>query len=690
MVTTMRADDERKRMQELVREIQYHNYRYYVLSDPVISDREYDLLMRELQVLERAHPEWIAPDSPAQRVGGEPVEGFEKVQHPRPILSLANAFDANEVRAWMDRIARLLPSGQAADQLAFTVEPKFDGLTVVLYYENGLLVQGATRGDGQVGEDITANLRTVPSIPLRIPASVLHAHAADAPPAPPRLVVRGEAYFPLDQFERFNRQLEEAGERTFANPRNAAAGSLRQLDPRITAQRPLSVYCYAIVDAEGLELSTQWDVLNYLRAMGFPVSKEVARLGDIGEVIHYCERWMTRRDTLNYEVDGVVIKVDDLATREALGVVGKDPRGAIAFKFPAREETTRLVGVIINVGRTGSLNPTAELEPVEVGGVVVQHATLHNFEDIARKDIRIGDVVRIKRAGDVIPYVIGPITELRDGSEKPISLPTHCPSCGQPVSKPEDEVAVYCDNPACPAQLVRRIEYWVSRSAMDVVGLGTRIVEQLVSEGLVHDVADLYTLTVQDLLPLEGFAEKKARNLVDAIQDSKERPLSRVLAALGIRGVGVTVAQLLVERYSSLDALAAASEKEIEEIPGMGPHTARNIRQWFAADHNQNLVAKLRQVGVRVAEARATQAQPATAAPLEGKTFVITGTLPVLSRDEARELIQKHGGKVTGSVSGKTDYLLCGEKPGSKLAKAEQLGVPVIDEARLREMIGEA
>ena len=681
---------ERKRMQELIEQIRYHNYRYYVLNDPVISDRQYDELLRELQAVEATHPEWVTPDSPTQRVGGEPVEGFEKVHHPGPILSLGNAFDADEVRAWLERIAKLLPEGQTAADLHFTVEPKFDGLTVVLHYEDGRLLRGATRGDGEIGEDITANLRTIQSIPLRIPLT------ADAPSPPPRLVVRGEAYFPLDAFQRLNRALEEAGERPFSNPRNAAAGSLRQLDPRITAQRPLAVYCYAIVDVEGVAFGTQWEVLSYLQSMGFPVSREAARFEDLEEVIRYCEEWMTRRDVLNYEVDGAVIKVDDLATQETLGVVGKDPRGALALKFPAREATTRLLGVVINVGRTGTLNPAAMLEPVEVGGVTVQNATLHNFEDIARKDIRLGDMVRIKRAGDVIPYVIGPVIDLRDGSERPIEAPTACPSCGEPVLQDEEEVAIYCDNPACPAQLVRRVEYWVSRGTMDIVGLGTRIVEQLVDEGLVQDVADLYALTVEDLYPLEGFAEKKARNLVEAIQESKSRPLSRVLAALGIRGVGVTIAQLLVEHYPSLDALASALEPEIESIHGMGPHTAQNVIRWFADHRNQRLVEKLGQSHVRVAEKPADQGGSVapgggvTAVPLAGKRFVLTGTLPTLSRDEAKALIQEYGGKVTGSVSSKTDYLLCGEKPGSKLAKAEQLGVSVIDEATLRDLIGES
>jgi DNA ligase (NAD+) len=675
--------DERRRMEDLVREVRYHNYRYYVVNDPLISDREYDELLRELQALERAHPEWVTPDSPTQRVGGEPLEGFDKVRHPRPILSLANAFDEDEVWAWLARVAKLLPEGKGAEDLAFTVEPKFDGLTVVLHYEDGRFARGATRGDGEVGEDVTANLRTIPSIPLRIPAS------PDAPHAPPQLVVRGEAYFALDQFARFNRELEESGEKTFANPRNAAAGSLRQLDPRITAQRPLSVFCYAIVEAEGVNLSTQWEALGYLRDLGFPVNGESARFEDIEEVLDYYRALAARRDALNYEIDGVVIKVDDLATQETLGVVGKDPRGAIAFKFPAREATTRLIGVTVKVGRTGSLAPTAVLEPVEVGGITVQHATLHNFDDIARKDIRVGDVVRIKRAGDVIPYVIGPVVDLRSGAEEPIPPPTVCPSCGEPVVRDQDGVALYCDNPACPEQLVRRLEYWASRGAMDIVGLGTRIVEQLVNEGLVRDIADLYSLAAGDLLPLEGFAEKKAQGLVEAIQRSKEQPLQRVLTGLGIRGVGTTVAQLLVEHYASLDALAAASQEDLETVPGVGPHTARSVRQWFEAARNRDLVQRLKRAGVGLTAEGPVGESGAESSPLAGQTIVITGTLPSLSRSDATELIQRHGGKVTGSVSSKTDYLLCGDNPGSKLAKAQQLGVPVIDEDALRAMIGQ-
>ncbi len=675
--------DERQRMRELVSQIQFHNYRYHVLNDPVISDYQYDQLFRKLQALEAAHPDWVQPDSPTRRVGGEALEGFEKVQHARPILSLASVVNAAGVRAWFERIVKLLPAQISVNDLAFTVEPKFDGLTVVLEYENGLLLRGATRGDGEVGEDITANLRTIPGVPLRIPVD------EEGLSAPARLVVRGEAYMPLDRFAAFNRQLDEAGEKTFANPRNAAAGSLRQLDPRITARRPLAVYCYAIIDAEGVSFRCQWESLCYLRTMGFPVSGESTCLHTIDRVIEYCQQWMSKRDTLNYEVDGIVIKIDDLGVQQALGVVGKDPRGALAFKFPAREATTRLLNVAINVGRTGILAPAAVLEPVELSGITVQNATLHNFEDIERKDIRIGDTVLIKRAGDVIPYVIGPIADLRTGSEQPIARPTHCPSCGEPVFKIEGEVAIYCQNPGCPAQVVRRIEYWVSRSAMDIAGLGTRIVQQLVDAGLVRDVADLYALTVDQLRPLEGFAEKKARNLVEAIAASRAQPFARVLAALGIQGVGGTIAELLLAHFPSIDALGKAAEEEIEAIHGMGEHTAQSIVQWFANERNQALVARLTKAGLQM-EAQSWAGDVLGDLPLAGKTFVITGTLPTLGRDEATALIQRYGGKVTGAVSGSTDYLLAGEKAGSKLFKAQQLGVPVIDEAALRQLLDAA
>ncbi len=682
-----------ERIKALRREVSYHSHRYHVLDDPVISDAEYDSLFHALRALEEAHPELITPDSPTQRVGAEPVERFGKVRHPAPVLSLSNCFDMDDLRAWRDRIGRLLPEGQEPD---LVVEPKFDGLTVVLRFEDGLFVQGATRGNGEVGEDITANLRTVRGIPLRIPIArgpdqaeqlALPGLEAGQPGPPPLLVVRGEAYMSISDFEAMNAQLEGAGEKGFANPRNAAAGSLRQLDPAVAASRPLSIFCYDIAAAEGVHLETQLELLEYLREMGFPVTRHIVHFDSVEAIGPYYEEWTEKREHLDYEVDGLVIKINHLATRERLGVVGKDPRGATALKFPARERTTKLVEVQVNVGRTGTINPLAILEPVNVGGVMVKQATLHNYDDVARKDIRLGDTVIVKRAGDVIPYVVGPVIHLRDGTETLITPPEVCPSCGEPVHQPEGEIAIYCVNAGCPAQLVRLVEYFVSRSAMDIETLGSRTAQLLVERGIIGDVADLFALTMDDLLPLEGFQEKKAANLLAGIEASRQRPLARLLAALGIRGVGVAVAGLLAERFGSLEKLAEASQDELEAVGGIGPHTAAAVIEWFGSAHNQILVEKLRRAGVKpVSAERGTEAEQDQ--PLAGLTFVITGTLASLSRDQAKDLIEMNGGKVTGSVSSKTSYLVVGDKPGSKLAKAQALGIPVLDEAALRSLVG--
>ncbi len=676
----MASEAVRERIEQLRHEINYHNYRYYVLDEPVISDAEYDALMDELRALEEQHPELVTPDSPTQRVGGQPAEGFIKVRHPAPILSLDKATNAEELRAWWERVSKFLPPD--APPPAWVVEPKLDGLTVVLHYEDGLFVLGATRGDGQVGEDVTTNLRTVRTLPLRIPVS---------PPSlagkrvPHRLVVRGEAIMLLEDFERLNRQQADLEDKVFANPRNAAAGSLRQLDPRVTASRPITLLCYQIVEADGPVPSTQWETLRYLRDLGFPVPKEIARFESLDEVSAYCEAWNLKRDTVPYELDGLVIKVDDLATQEAMGIVGKAPRGAVAWKFPGREATTQIIDIGVNVGRTGVLTPFAILEPVRLGGVTIRKATLHNFEDLARKDIRIGDTVTIRRAGDVIPYVVGPMIGARTGRERVYRMPEVCPSCGEPVVAPEDEVAVYCINVACPEQRVRRVEHFAA--VMDVEGLGERTVELLVARGLVKDAADLYYLKREDLLELEGFAEKSVSNLLTAIAATKERPLAQVIAALGIRNVGSVVAQLLAQHYRSLDDLARAGLDELQAIPGLGPHTASAIVEWFARPQSREFIEKLRRAGVRLEQEAPTAP---VAGPLSGKTFVITGTLPTMSREEATRLIERHGGKVTDSVSRNTDYLVVGESPGgTKYRRAQQLGTPMIDEATLRAMIGE-
>jgi len=700
------------RVEQLRRGINYHNYRYYVLNDPIISDAEYDALLDELHKLEVEHPALVTPDSPTQRVGTQPAEGFVKVTHPAPILSLDKGTSSEEIRAWWERVGKFLSPD--APPPAWVVEPKLDGLTVVLHYEDGLFVLGATRGDGYVGEDVTTNLRTVRTLPLRIPVagnpwglpkpqseglrelSPLH-----------RLVVRGEAIMLIEDFEELNRRQAEAGEKLFANPRNAAAGSLRQLDPRVTTSRPITLLCYSIVEADGPVPSTQWEILSYLRELGFPVSEHVARFESLDEVVTYCEGWTEKRDTVDYEVDGLVIKVDDLATQAAMGVVGRVPRGAVAFKFPGREATTKLLDIGVNVGRTGALTPYAVLEPVRLGGVTIRKATLHNFEDLQRKDIRIGDTVTIRRAGDVIPYVVGPVVVARTGEERVYELPAVCPSCGEPVASPEGEVAVYCINVACPEQRVRRVGHFAA--VMDVEGLGGRTAQLLVEHNLAQDAADLYYLKREGLLQLEGFAEKSIHNLLAAIEASKDRPLAQIVAALGIRGVGGTVAQLLAQHYRSVDELAAASQEELETIEGMGPHTARAIVEWFARTRNQEFIGKLRQVSVRL-EQEAVRPQATTSdrkrplrshgrpvaqslaepveGPLAGLTFVITGTLPAMSREEATHFIERHRGRVTGSVSRKTDYLVAGESPGgTKYRKAQQLGVPIIDEAGLLGMV---
>jgi DNA ligase (NAD+) len=659
--------------------LHYYAYRYHTLDQPEISDAEYDALMHELRAIEEAHPELVTADSPTQRVGAEPLGEFARVAHPHPMTSLTDAFSREEVVAWRDRLLRLLPEDA---ELAYVAEPKIDGLAVALTYERGLLVRGATRGDGVHGEDITANVRTIRNVPLRIPVS------GDAPP-PPVIEVRGEIYMPRDLFLRMNEERVAQGMEPFANPRNASAGSVRQLDPRITAVRPLRLFAYAVgyID-DGVPLATQWKALNYLRDLGFPVNDDIRLFADFDRVLAYAEEWMDKRDAMNYEADGMVIKVNDLATQQRLGVVGNAPRWAIAYKFPAREATTRLEDIGVNVGRTGVLTPYAILEPVRLGGVTIRQATLHNFQDLARKDLRVGDMVVVRRAGDVIPQVTAPVAALRTGDETPYEPPTACPVCHEPVRQEEGEVAVYCVNAACPAQVVGRIEHWVSRGAMDIDGFGTRLSEDLVAEGLVTDVADLYTLRVEDLLPLEGFGDKRAENLVAAIDASRDRPLWRVLTGLGIRGVGAKVAQSLADHFCSLEALMAAPAAALEDIAGIGGVLAESVAAFFALESNRALVARLRERGVRLSdEAQQEEERPQ---PLAGLTFVITGTLPTMSREAAAALIVSHGGKVTGSVSRSTDYLLMGDKPGAgKTNQARSLGVPAISEEELRHMLAE-
>jgi len=655
-------------------QINFHNYRYHVLDDPVISDAEYDRLLVELRQIEEAHPDWITPDSPTQRVGGLLSERFAKVAHPAPILSLANAFNGDDVRAWYERIAKLIPEGR---KVQFTVEPKIDGLTVVLHYRNGVFAQGATRGDGVIGEDITPNLRTVKGVPLKIPvrgkASV-----------PETLVVRGEAFIETQAFEAMNAAIEKEGGKTFANPRNAAAGFLRQLDSRVTAKRPISLLCYQIVATDGNTPRSQWELLRYLNDLGFPVTDAVRRFDDLDEAIAYCETWRDKRDELPFEADGLVIKIDDLDLQVILGVSGKDPRGAIALKFPAREATTKLLDLGVNIGRTGMMAPYAILEPVMVGGVTIERATLHNYDDIARKDIRIGDRVIVKRSGDVIPYIAGPVLGARTGDERVIMPPAKCPFCETPTIKREGEVAIYCPNRDCPGRLDRAVQFFVSKGALDIDGLGEKIASQLIEAGLVEDVADIYLITRDQLLALEGFAEKKADKLLQAIEASKSRPLDRLIAGLGIPHVGSVAAEALAAQFGSIDRFVAATADDLTQIDGIGPTIAASIVEWTSRHTNHDLVARLKKAGLNP--------QAVVVAPIQssgdvaGKTFVITGTLSK-PRDEIAAQIKAAGGKVTDSVSKKTDYVVAGEAAGSKLAKAQQLGVAILDETGLNRLL---
>jgi DNA ligase (NAD+) len=666
-----------ERASELRRQIALHGYRYHVLDDPIISDAAYDNLYRELQELEAAHPELVTPDSPTRRVGATPAEGFRKVRHPAPMLSLDNAFSVDEVRAWAERMRRLI--GDAP--VDFVVEPKMDGLTVVLHYTDGLFTLGATRGDGVVGEDVTTNLRTLPTVPLRIPLT----DAADAPPAPDLLILRGEVLIHHDAFVRLNETRVADGYEPYANPRNTAAGALRQLDSRITATRPLTLYTYSIVQG-GPPHRTQWEDLKYLRALGFPVNRDSHYAPDLDAAIAYAEDWLSRKASLNYDADGIVIKVNSFALQEELGVVGNAPRWAVAFKPAPQEGVTVLRHINVNVGRTGVLTPYAVMDPVRIGGVTVTQATLHNMDYVAELDLREGDTVVVKRAGDVIPQVLRPVLELRPPDTTPWQMPTTCPSCASTVVREEGEAAVYCVNAACPAQLVRNIEHFVGRGTMDIVGFGTRLAAQLVEAGLIRDIADIYGLKEHrdTLLAMEGFAEKKVDNLLAAIEASKDRPLARLLFALGIHHVGSVVAQLLARHFQSIDAVMNAGVDDVRAIPGLGPQIAESVVDFFANTRNRQVVARLQQAGVRTADAEAAAPHQG---PLTGQTFVLTGRLPTLTRDEARALIEAEGGRVTDSVTRKTNYVVAGDEAGSKLDKARQLNISVLDEDGLRLLL---
>lgn len=667
--------DVNQRAHELREQLHYHSYRYYVLSDPVITDGEFDRLYNELVELEKAHPELITPDSPTQRSGSDVSEDFPKVRHPAPILSLSNVYNADEVRAWEERNLRLLPAGT---QLAYTVEPKLDGLTVVLTYENGVLTQAATRGNGEIGDVVTPNIKTIRTVPLRIPAH------PNGKPAPQRLVVRGEVMFLKRDFDALNERQAAAGLPVFINARNAASGALKQKDSRITATRPLTAFLYQIVELVGITLDKQWDMLDYLRDMGFQTPPNSALYPTLSDVIQQIPAWESRRNTLDFEIDGVVIKVNDLRVAGELGVVGKDPRGATAYKFPAQEGTTKLLRHVVSIGRTGRVIPNAQLEPVFVGGTTISNATLHNYDIVAALDIRVGDTVVVKRMGDVIPNVTAPVVALRDGTEQAIQPPAHCPFCSTPIIRPEGGVDFYCPNLHCPERILRQVEFFVSRGALDIDGMGSQTVKTLIDKGLIHDEADIFALRADQLLELEGFADKKVQKLLASIETAKTRPFERVLTALGVEGVGSTVAADLAAAFGSMDRLLTATLEEVDAVEGIGEVLARGIVEWFADPYHRAVLDKLITAGVNMrAEERI-----AAGDQLAGMTFVLTGTLPTLSREQAEELIMAHGGKISGSVSKKTSYVLMGDSPGSKAEKAAKLGVPIISEDELRGLIG--
>ncbi len=660
--------EEIERLRDL---INYHNYRYYVLDSPEVVDAEYDELMRRLRELEAEHPELITPDSPTQRVGAAPVEAFGVVEHRLPLLSLSNAFSNEELVAWYKRILNI----RAAKDFDFVCEAKIDGLAVALTYVEGRLMTGATRGDGYRGEDVTQNLRTVRSIPLVVPKE-----------APPRFEVRGEVYLSKAGFRRLNEERARQSLALFANPRNAAAGSVRQLDPRITAERPLDIYVYALGYADGKELpDTHWERLQYLKSLGFRVNPDNRLCGTIEEVETFHSEMLQRRESLPYEADGIVAKVNSVSVQEALGYVAHEPRWATAYKFPPTQATTVLKGIGINVGRTGSLNPYAILEPVSVGGVTIRQAALHNEEDIRRKDIRIGDVVVVQRAGDVIPEVVGPVASKRTGNEQPFSMPKWCPACGGEVVKIDGEAMHRCVNTACPAQALEKLKHFVSRGAMDIEGVGAKLCTSLFEKGLVKDAGDLYYLTLEQLLALERMGDKSAANVLESIQKSKRRPLSRLLFALGIPHVGGETADLLASRFVNLDELAGASKEELESTPSVGPVIADSIVAFFRQEGNREVIEKMRKAGVSFQEegARVTGGDR----PLAGREFVLTGKLESMTRQEAEARIRELGGAVGSSVTGKTTHVVVGSDAGSKLEKARSLGTTLLSEREFLEII---
>jgi DNA ligase (NAD+) len=664
----------RERAAELRTQLEHHAHRYYVLDDPEIGDDEYDRLLDELRALEASHPQLQSADSPTRRVGGEPVGRLEKVEHLEPMLSLGNVRSEEELRAWVERMRNhLAREGIAEPAFTYVVEPKIDGLAISLVYRDGVLERGATRGNGEIGEDVTHNLRTIGAIPLRVED------------APPLVEVRGEVYMSLADFTALNERRAEAGESTFMNPRNSAAGTIRQLDPADAAKRPLSIWCYQVGVTEGLSFKAHSEALEWLREHGFRVNAGIRVLRSAEEVISQCLEWERRRGELDFEIDGVVVKVDDLELQRRLGAVGRDPRWAVAWKFPPTTAVTKLERVMWNVGKFGDLRPYAVLEPVTVGGVTIKLATLHNEEDIVRKDLRAGEEVIVVRAGDVIPQVVSPAPHVVERKERPETPrpPARCPFCDTPTLKPADGVFTICPNRDCPARAWQLLKHFVSRGAMDIDGLGEKQVALLQERGLVRTAADFYALRQEQLIELDGFGELSVRNLLAAIEQSKQRPFARVLFALGIEEVGEVTGRNLAQGLRDIDALLAASTEQIAEIPGIGAKMAVSIRSQLDDERMRGLIAALREVGLRFHEA----GPPPSQGPLAGRTLVLTGSMPEWSREQATERITAAGGRVTGSVSKKTDYVIAGESAGTKLEKAERLGVPVLDEAGLRKLL---
>jgi DNA ligase (NAD+) len=662
----------KKRISELRNQVNYHNHRYHVLDSPEVSDAEYDALLLELRKLEEAHPELISPDSPTQRVGAEPVSAFGIVVHPRPLLSLANAFSDDDIDAWYRRITGLVP-GQDFD---FVCELKIDGLAVALTYDNRVLVTGATRGNGYQGENITQNLKTIRSIPLSVPST-----------APAKFEVRGEAYLSKKGLARLNEERADEGLPLFANPRNAAAGSVRQLDPRITARRPLDIFIYALGWAEGMQMpSTHWGTMQYLKSLGFKINPNMARCKDLEEVKSCYHGWAGRREELPYDIDGLVIKVNSIALQEELGFVGHDPRWAIAYKFPAVQGTTRLLDIGINVGRTGSLNPYAILEPVNIGGVTIERAALHNEDDIHRKDIRIGDWVLLQRAGEVIPEIVEPVVSRRTGGEKVFRMPGTCPVCHAEVIRAEGEAMHRCTNTACPAQALESIIHFASKGAMDIDGVGEKLCRSLFEKGLIKDSGDLYSLTRDSLLGLERMGEKSAANVLASLEKSKNRPLAQLIFALGIPNIGQETASILVQHYSSVDALSRAGREELMGIPSIGPKVSDGILAFFRQPQNTGIIEKLRKAGVNLQSAEDVRRD----LPFSGVEFVITGKLVTSGRQELEAKIRALGGKAGSDVTKKTGYLVVGADPGSKLARAQSLGIKILAENEFLEMLKDA